>query len=100
MVLRECYADQSLFKRERSLKQTLEKWIMVKNIILRQKARVQWLSLGDSNSAFFHASIRNKITQNNITNLVSEQGEVFQSEVDIKKKATNFYKKLLGSCAE
>lgn len=94
--LRDCSDDQALFTQERELKKALEKRIMVEESILRQKYRIQWLKLGDTNFAFFHASIKNKIARNHIIRLVSSQGLVIQSMEGIENETISFYKSLLA----
>ncbi|XP_019254002.1 PREDICTED: uncharacterized protein LOC109232710 [Nicotiana attenuata] len=44
---------QDLIEKEKTLKDDLEKWILIEENIYRQRSRVQWLRLGDSNSAYF-----------------------------------------------
>lgn len=65
----------------------------------KQKSRNQWLQLGDTNSAYFFASAKSRMAQNKIRNLVSSNGDMLQTEDDIKKEITCFYKQLLRSAA-
>nr|XP_016500683.1 PREDICTED: uncharacterized protein LOC107819114 [Nicotiana tabacum] len=65
--------------------------------ICKQKSRVQWPKLGDSNSAYFFASIKNKRAQNHIKSLASATGEIIQSEKGIEEEILGFYKNLLGA---
>ncbi|XP_075086261.1 uncharacterized protein LOC142168973 [Nicotiana tabacum] len=67
-----------LFKEEKSLKQQLEKWSTIEEGIARQKSRVQWLKLSDSNIAFFHACVKNREAQNSISSLMTADGEILQ----------------------
>ncbi|KAH0639210.1 hypothetical protein KY285_035796 [Solanum tuberosum] len=57
----------SMIETERETKMNLEKWLKVEESIMRQKSRVQWLKLGDGNTAYFHDSLRNRIAQNRNT---------------------------------
>lgn len=41
---------------------------------LKQKARNQWLQLGDQNNSFFHRVIKGRYARNTITFLCDEQG--------------------------
>lgn len=65
---------------------------------LKQKARNQWLQLGDQNNAssLFHKMIKVRTSRNLITHLWDEQGVKVEDEVQIKKVAVEFYQNLLG----
>ncbi|TYK26641.1 putative non-LTR retroelement reverse transcriptase [Cucumis melo var. makuwa] len=41
---------------------------------LRQKSRIQWLNLGDQNTAFFHRSVRSRMSRNSLLSLVDSDG--------------------------
>ncbi|XP_075074577.1 uncharacterized protein LOC142162154 [Nicotiana tabacum] len=90
--MRDSLPAHELYIKEKELKENLEKWILVEESILRQKSRVQWLKLGDTNFAYFHANIKNIITQNKIRSLVSDRGEMIQSEKGIEDEILGFYK--------
>jgi len=49
---------------EKEVKLNLEKWLNIEESIMKQKSRVQWLQLGDGNTTYFHASLKNRIAQN------------------------------------
>ncbi|XP_016461479.2 uncharacterized protein LOC107784810 [Nicotiana tabacum] len=59
------------FEVEKELRLQLEKWDVVKESIYKQKSRVQWRNLGDSNSAYFFVSIKNRRAQNQIKALTN-----------------------------
>ncbi|XP_060210446.1 uncharacterized protein LOC132637365 [Lycium barbarum] len=98
--LKECYDDPDLYATEKELKLALEKWILVEDSILKQISRVKWMTLGDTNSAYFHACLKNRIAQNTIRRLSSERGVVINSESGLEEDITGFYKRLLGSSAD
>lgn len=52
---------QRLFNLHNGIKEELESWYKVQESAYRLKARVNWLKLGDSISAYFHACLRNRI---------------------------------------
>lgn len=62
-----------------------------------QRARVQWLAEGDSNTAFFHkiASARKK--KNSIDRLTRVDGSMCEDSVELKEMASDFYKILYTS---
>jgi hypothetical protein len=64
---------------------------------LRQKTRVQWLQLGDQNTAFFHRMLKGRQARNYISFLYDEQGNKVADVDHLKGLAEDFYRKLLGS---
>jgi hypothetical protein len=64
---------------------------------LKQKARNQWLHLGDQNSAYFHRVIKGRQARNSISFLFDEQGNKVDDIDGIKGIAERFYKNLLGT---
>jgi hypothetical protein len=68
-----------------------------KESFLKQKARNQWLQLGDQNNSFFHHSLRVQNAKNTITHLWDELGNRVEDVKEIKEVAANYYKKLLGT---
>nr|XP_016476659.1 PREDICTED: uncharacterized protein LOC107798203 [Nicotiana tabacum] len=64
---------------ERTTKLELEKWLMVEESIMKQKSRVQWLNLGDSNTVFYHACMKNRQARNNIGRLIDSNGDIVQN---------------------
>ncbi|XP_060175336.1 uncharacterized protein LOC132606044 [Lycium barbarum] len=82
---------------ERELRQQLEKWATIEESILRQKSRVRWLQLGDSNNAYFFACMKGGVAQNQIRQLNTLTGATIQNEKDIEIKIIGFYKQLLRS---
>jgi hypothetical protein len=55
---------------------------------LKQKARNQWMQLGDQNNSFFHCSI--KVQNATITHLWDEHGNRADDVDQIKQVAKNF----------
>nr|XP_016486070.1 PREDICTED: uncharacterized protein LOC107806429 [Nicotiana tabacum] len=88
-----------LFDQEGALKSELDKWSNIEENILCQKARIQWLKLGDSNNIFFFTNIKNRLAQNKITSLINAEGNMVQDQEGIKSKVLGFFGKLLGSSA-
>ena len=52
-----------------ALKQKLEDLQLVRDSMIRQKARISWLKDGDRNSKLFHQSLQKKRTRNNLLKL-------------------------------
>ncbi|XP_077232609.1 uncharacterized protein LOC143869954 [Tasmannia lanceolata] len=58
--------------------QTKEKYLRVANqeeSMLKQRAQINWLALGDSNSHFFHAAINSSINRTSIHGTTDDRGE-------------------------
>nr|XP_009763385.1 PREDICTED: uncharacterized protein LOC104215309 [Nicotiana sylvestris]XP_016465127.1 PREDICTED: uncharacterized protein LOC107788003 [Nicotiana tabacum] len=83
--------------RKRNTKKQLEKWSTIEEGIYRQRSRIQWLQLGDSNTAFFFASMKRRATQNQIKFLHDDKGRLINKPEDIEQEIVGFYKGLLGS---
>ncbi|XP_058783262.1 uncharacterized protein LOC131657933 [Vicia villosa] len=66
---------------------------------LQQKAKVDWLQLGDGNNSFFHTVVREKNKQNNMVSLTSLTGVELSKKEDIAEEIIGFYKSLVGTAA-
>ncbi|XP_019258471.1 PREDICTED: uncharacterized protein LOC109236718 [Nicotiana attenuata] len=73
-----------LIEKEKTLKGDLEKWVLIEESIYRQRSRVQWLKLGDSNSVYFFAQMKNRSNLNGIHILTNDMGDQLVLEEDIK----------------
>lgn len=49
---------------------------LMKENLLRQRAKVDWIKLGDSNNAYFFAVIKSKYSQTNINLLKDDDGGI------------------------
>ena len=63
---------------------------------MKQKARINWLNLGDQNTGYFHNSLKLSTRRNSISCLLNEDGIEVEEPEAIKELAVNFYKRLLG----
>ncbi|XP_019236179.1 PREDICTED: uncharacterized protein LOC109222315 [Nicotiana attenuata] len=77
----------------------LEKWLIVEESVWTQKSRVQWLKLGDSNTSYFYACMKNRQARNHIGKLTSCAGHLLHSADEVAKEILTFYKVLLGTAA-
>jgi hypothetical protein len=64
---------------------------------LKQKARNQWLQLGDQNNAVFHRILKGRQVRNSISFLYDELGNKVEDIAQLKSMALEFYRNLLGS---
>lgn len=72
---------------------------MIEENAMQQKSRVQWLKLGDDNSAYFFAHMKNRVAQNTITSLTTAAGTTVYSHENIEGELKTFYEDLLGNSA-
>ncbi|XP_070047055.1 uncharacterized protein [Nicotiana tomentosiformis] len=75
----------------------LEKWTTIHEKVLRQKSRATWLAYGDSDTKFFHATLKARQTRNRIS--CTEHGIQLHEPALIQKEFIGFFKNLLGTTA-
>nr|TKR98077.1 hypothetical protein D5086_0000206780 [Populus alba] len=61
----------------------------------KQRCRVQWLQLGDKNTAFFYNSLLHRQSRNRIHRLTNEEGATITNPQEIRKTAVSYYERLL-----
>lgn len=88
------------YQEEKILLAELEKWSAIEERIWCQKARVDWLKLGDSNTKFFHAYTKMRRNTNAIHRLIRSDGSVCMGQEMIKLEILDFYKELMGSATD
>lgn len=57
----------------------------------RQRSRVLWLSLGNQNTGFFHATTKGRKARNNITVLEDTEGVVHYKKEMITTTIVNYF---------
>ncbi|XP_016747215.2 uncharacterized protein [Gossypium hirsutum] len=62
-----------------------------------QRARVNWLRIGDRNTTFFHKSATHRRRKNRIKGLENEVGKLITDEHEITILATKYFKELFSS---
>ncbi|CAI8595559.1 unnamed protein product [Vicia faba] len=65
--------------------------------MLKQKAKLDWLNLGDGNNSYFHASIKERNKHIGLHTLFSLQGELLSNHEAIEQEILEFYKELVGT---
>lgn len=79
--------------------ENLQYWTSAQESIYKQKSRVNWLQLGDSNTKFFFAAMKHRFTRNRILTLCNDAGDTLSDPALIKDEILKFYKALLGTAA-
>ncbi|XP_077252483.1 uncharacterized protein LOC143891864 [Tasmannia lanceolata] len=68
-------------------KKAAENYIQIANreeSMFRQKARINWLNLGDSNSSFFHSAMKSRRNYNGIHALANFEGTISTNQIPSK----------------
>nr|XP_009609757.1 uncharacterized protein LOC104103545 [Nicotiana tomentosiformis] len=89
--------DNETILQEKAAKLELAKWLEVEESVLKQKSRIKWLKLGDSNTSYFHACMKNRQAKNHIGRLINSVEQILQSVNEVEEDILSFYKKLLGT---
>ena len=74
-------------------------WNEMEGNMLRQRAKVDWLRMGDENNAFFHSIIKAKHHNISMSILQKGDGTILTEQSDIHNEVMEFYRKLMGSIA-
>ncbi|GKG07024.1 hypothetical protein Tco_0329993, partial [Tanacetum coccineum] len=69
--------------------------ILLEERFLKQKAKVNWLRDGDSNSAYFHKSVKNYISRNRIDVITNSDGVMLENE-KVSEAFVSHYEVFLG----
>ncbi|XP_056688387.1 uncharacterized protein [Spinacia oleracea] len=97
--LSSCPTDVNLQEKERGTMESLKKFLDVQESGYRQKSRIQWLKLGDSNTKFFFTALKERYSTNTIDMLYDSNGNKLTTASDIKENIRSFYKDLIGTAA-
>lgn len=67
-------------------------YLKVQDSILKQKARVKWLSEGDQNTTYFHSSLKDRRRRLHINKIQDKQLQWVEGNEDISKAAVRYFK--------
>ncbi|XP_009612473.1 uncharacterized protein [Nicotiana tomentosiformis] len=84
--------DDSLVIKEKEALMNLQKWNLLGESILRQKSRAQWIQLGDSNSKYFAAVMKERSQRKQIMELNSLSGAKLTDLKELRDEIVSFYK--------
>lgn len=76
--------DRCLIEKEVEKKSELRKWLEVEEKIMAQKAKINWLNLGDGNNKYFHAAVKEKNRGTRILKLIRKDGIVATEHKDLE----------------
>ncbi|KAB5511849.1 hypothetical protein DKX38_028877 [Salix brachista] len=66
----------------------------------KQRSRIQWLTLGDRNTTFFHRSLLHRKMRNRITCLEDGEGNIIHDQEGLGKVAVGYYRHLMNEETE
>ncbi|XP_043717970.1 uncharacterized protein LOC122665905 [Telopea speciosissima] len=78
------FLNESLALEEKEVSSQLSALLAREESFLKQKSRINWLDLGDSNTAYFHRSVKARLNANSIMQLSRPDGSLVNSVKDIK----------------
>lgn len=74
--------------------------LLHEEIYWKQMAKLFWLSEGDSNSRFFHASASKRKKANHIINLINEEGELTSKHEEMCSIVENYFVNIFAATTE
>ncbi|GKA12143.1 protein LAZ1 [Tanacetum coccineum] len=89
------HAEGNLHDRVKKLRQRLDEAILNEEMFLKQKSKVEWLQVGDSNTAYFHKVIKSQKSKNRIDLVMDSDGVFFDGE-DVPPGFVSHYIRFLG----
>ena len=77
-----------------NVKKELNGILVKKEIMVRQKLKIQWAKQGDANSSLFHRLLNARKSKNFISKIELDSGEILTREEDIVREIISFFKGL------
>ncbi|XP_043696723.1 uncharacterized protein LOC122647366 [Telopea speciosissima] len=87
----------SLAVEEKEISSELASVLAREESFMKQKSRIKWLDLGDSNTAYFHRSVKARANANSISQLYLPDGSLVTRVNGIKDLAVQHFKDLFSS---
>ncbi|KAA3460675.1 reverse transcriptase [Gossypium australe] len=95
--LGECDISEDILEEITEIKIDLNLEADKEEIYWEQKARTNWLKMGDKNTAFFHNSASQRRRKNEVKGLEDEFGTLRTETMEMEEMATNYFKELFSS---
>nr|XP_016453422.1 PREDICTED: uncharacterized protein LOC107777786 [Nicotiana tabacum] len=89
----------TLLNMEKKVILNLEKWSLIEESVLQQKAIAKWIQPGDSNSKYFTAVMKDRSQEKQIIKTTTLLGDKLTDLDAIKREIVDFYKSLMGTTA-
>ncbi|KAL9680372.1 hypothetical protein QQ045_018250 [Rhodiola kirilowii] len=88
--------DQRLIQKELSMVRDYRKLKEHQLLFYQQRAKIQWLQDGDSNSKFYHSFLKGRRSKNNISLVKGADGIVYTHLPSIKIEFLKYFKSILA----
>ncbi|GKC46067.1 hypothetical protein Tco_1063789, partial [Tanacetum coccineum] len=72
--------DVSIREEEATVLAAFNEACLMEEKFLKQKAKIDWLREGDSNSAYFHKAVKSRISHSRIDVVTSDDGMVYEND--------------------
>lgn len=76
-----------------------DRWQLLSSIeekVLSQKAKMQWLNVGDGNNQNFHNFVKIRAAKNSIRQIQKEDGALVTTQEEVKAEAVNYFQGFLA----
>lgn len=90
------HSSNGMYKLEKIDIQNLEQWSLIEKSAPRQKSRAQWIKLGDANTMYFSAMIKERSQKKHLGEIHSLSGGKLTDPNEIKDEIILFYKSLIS----
>jgi len=95
-ALHTAHENPTLCMQERDAVRKYASTVRAEESFFKQKARIQWLSLGDQNTNYFHKSVNGRQNRNKLLSLTREDGEVVKGHEVVKSEVIAYFHRVLG----
>ncbi|GJU82334.1 hypothetical protein Tco_1284699 [Tanacetum coccineum] len=85
----------NLREEEAAYVQAFNEALIMEERFLKQKAKIEWLRVGDSNSAYFHKSVKSRVSRSRINVISNSEGIVFSGD-QVANAFVSHYEEFLG----
>lgn len=91
------HCTDALIEKVKILIQELDKWSLIEESIMKQKSRAKWIKLGDANTKYFSAVVKERSKRKEISEIITEDSRRLTDSEAIREEFVKYYKSLMGS---